>query len=147
MKPLLLIQLPSEAQKTSELDIQKRERVEQILKNEYDITYENQRLAVWLSEDKTNKDLVDISDSSVEVLIFKQAIATGWDCPRAQILVMFREIKSITFEIQTVGRILRMPEQKHYSDEMLNKAYVYTDLPKAQIGIADTAKNLIKNLI
>jgi type III restriction enzyme len=60
-------------------------------------------LAVYLSEDKTdNLDNIAKQNSFVEVLIFKQAIATGWDCPRAQILVMFREIKSITFEIQTV---------------------------------------------
>jgi hypothetical protein len=33
-------------------------------------------LAIWLSKDKTNKELIDIEDSPVEVLIFKQAIAT-----------------------------------------------------------------------
>ncbi len=147
VKPLLLIQLPSESLKTSELDITKQKRVEDILRSGYDISYENQKLAVWLSEDKNNKDFVDISNSPVEVLIFKQAIATGWDCPRAQILVMFREIKSFIFEIQTVGRILRMPEQHHYTHEWLNKAYVYTNLPKAEIGIGQTAKNLIKNLV
>jgi type III restriction enzyme len=79
------------------------------------------------------------------VLIFKQAIATGWDCPRAQILVMFREIGSVTFEIQTVGRILRMPELKHYEENSLNVAYVYTDLERANIGIHELAKNLIKD--
>jgi type III restriction enzyme len=73
------------------------------LKEKYNISRENQKLAVYLSEDKTdNLDEISSHNSLVEVLIFKQAIATGWDCPRAQILVMFREIKSITFEIQTV---------------------------------------------
>jgi type III restriction enzyme len=38
-----------------------------------------------------------------------------------------------------------MPEWKHYEEEMLNKAYVFTDLPKQMIGIHETAKNLIKN--
>lgn len=147
IKPLLLIQLPSESQKTSELDKSKLDRILFILQNTYNITFENQKLAIWLSEDKTNKDLIDIDNSPVEVLIFKQAIATGWDCPRAQILVMFREIKSVVFEIQTVWRILRMPEQKHYTSEILNKAYVYTDLPKAEMWIWETAKNLIKNLV
>lgn len=147
VKPLLLIQLPSESKQTSPIDTTKMQRVKDILKNTYDITFENGKLAIWLSEDKTNKELVDIKNSPVEVLIFKQAIATGWDCPRAQILVMFREIKSVVFEIQTVGRILRMPEQKHYTNEILNKAYVYTDLPKAEMWIWETAKNLIKNLV
>jgi type III restriction enzyme len=79
------------------------EKVEKILESKYNITRENQKLAVYLSEDKTdNLDNIAKQNSPVEILIFKQAIATGWDCPRAQILVMFREIKSITFEIQTV---------------------------------------------
>jgi len=43
-----------------------------------------------------------MNNSKVEFLIFKTAIATGWDCPRAQILVRFREVKSIQFEIQTI---------------------------------------------
>lgn len=147
IKPLVLIQLPSESKQTSSLDKNKMDRVKDILKEKYDITIENQKLAIWLSEDRTNKDLIDINNSPVEVLIFKQAIATGWDCPRAQILVMFREIKSVVFEIQTVWRILRMPEQKHYENEILNKAYVYTDLPKAEMWIWETARNLIKNLV
>ncbi len=127
------------------MDRTKIDRVKQILKGDYDITIENQRLAIWLSEDKTNKDLIDINNSPVEVLLFKQAIATGWDCPRAQILVMFRQIGVLTFQIQTVGRILRMPEQKHYEDEILNKAYVYTDLEKNSILVQESAKNMIKN--
>jgi type III restriction enzyme len=104
------------------------------LKDKFSITRENKKLAVWLSEDKTD-NLKDIEkyDSEVEILIFKQAIATGWDCPRAQILVMFREIKSITFEIQTVGRIMRMPELFHYENDELNNAYVYTNFSKINI--------------
>ncbi len=145
ISPLVLIQLPSEKKTTEAIDQTKLERTQKILEEQFDISLQNQKLAVWLSNDKTNKDLIDIKDSPVKVLIFKQAIATWWDCPRAQILVMFREIKKVTFEIQTVWRILRMPEWKHYEEEILNKAYVFTDLPKQMIGIHETAKNLIKN--
>lgn len=154
VKPLVLIQLPSETNwwkwtiwNDNDINPQKLSRVIKILKEDYNLTFDNQRLAIWLSKDKTNKELVDIENSPVEALIFKQAIATGWDCPRAQILVMFREIKTKAFEIQTVWRILRMPEWKHYKNEVLNKAYVYTDLKKAEIGIWETAKNLIKSYI
>ena len=31
-------------------------------------------------------------------------------CPRAHVLVKLRDIQSYTFEVQTVGRILRMPD-------------------------------------
>ena len=145
VRPLILIQLPSESKSTTELDKTKLTRTIQILDREFGINFANKKLAIWLSEDKQNLEDIEKYDNIVEVLIFKQAIATGWDCPRAQILVMFREIGSVTFEIQTVGRILRMPEQKHYEENSLNIAYVYTDLERANIGIHDLAKNLIKD--
>ena len=74
-------------------------------------------------------------DNLVEVLIFKQAIALGWDCPRAQILVLFREWHSPIFSIQTVGRIMRMPEPDigHYKNDILNYGYVYTNLEHIDI--------------
>lgn len=61
-------------------------------------------------------------------MIFKQAIALGWDCPRAAILVLFREWKSFRFSVQTLGRIMRMPELKHYENNELNAGYVFTNL-------------------
>lgn len=70
-----------------------------------------------------------------QVLLFKEAIALGWDCPRAAVLLIFRKLQSDTFTIQTVGRILRMPEQKHYSNDILNFGYVYTDIAKDKIEI------------
>ena len=66
-------------------------------------------------------------------MIFKVAPATGWDCPRAEILVMFREITSPTFHTQIIGRIKRMPEAHHYEKEELNKAYIYTNYNKSHI--------------
>lgn len=141
INPLVLIQIPWKTEKTDILEKSEIEKVEKILKEKYNISRENNKLAVWLSEDKTdNLEKIDDFDSEVEVLIFKQAIATGWDCPRAQILVMFREIKSITFEIQTVWRIMRMPELHHYENDILNKAYVYTNFWKIEIEDWEASK-------
>lgn len=133
VNPLILIQLPSESKETSSLDVSVREEVEQQLA-EKGITYENGKLAVWLSGEQTNLELIDKNSSEVEVLIFKEAVAVGWDCPRAQILVMLRAIRSLTFEIQTVGRILRMPEAKHYEDVELNKAFVFTNISSINVN-------------
>lgn len=128
IKPLVLIQLPTEdSEKTSVLDTTVRVRVEDFLATK-GINYSNGKLAIWLSEEKRNKERIEEDDSPVEVLIFKKAIATGWDCPRAQILVMLHDMKSEVFKIQTVGRILRMPEAHHYNNVDLNAAYVYTNL-------------------
>lgn len=140
IRPLVLIQLPSESASTSALDQSKLEVIEAHLSDKHDITIESGRLAVWLSDRKDNLENITLNDSQVDVLIFKQAIAIGWDCPRAQILVMFREIRNPTFEIQTVGRILRMPEAHHYDDPELNQAFVYTNLGEIKIAQDDDSQ-------
>lgn len=131
INPLILVQLPNEnADKMSSIDQTTRELVENFME-EHGITYDNGKLGIWVAGEKypdSVKESCTKNDSPIEVLIFKQAIATGWDCPRAAILVMLRDIKSVIFEIQTVGRILRMPELKHYEDSALNSAYVFTNI-------------------
>ena len=140
---MILIQLPD--RKTSVED-RIRDRIESILKHKYAITTQkgNNKLAIWLSGEHINKDDIERHDSDVEVLIFKQAIALGWDCPRAQILVLFREWHSAIFSIQTVGRIMRMPEPEkgYYENEILNYGYVYTNIDNINIK-EDMAKNYI----
>lgn len=134
INPLLLIQLPNETKNESSLDKELIAEVKTYLEVK-GITTNNEKLAVWLSDKKTNLDGLEEKDSLTEVLLFKQAIALGWDCPRAAVLLIFREITQEHFGIQTVGRILRMPEQKHYPNALLNNGYVYTDLSKDIIKI------------
>jgi len=136
INPLLLIQLPNDTSEsmTSE-DAAIAEQVKTYLREIRDITTENKKLAVWLSGEKENLDGLEEPDNMTEVLLFKQAIALGWDCPRAAVLLIFRKLQSNQFTIQTVGRILRMPEQKFYKNDLLNVGYVYTDISKDQIQI------------
>lgn len=125
INPLLLIQIPNK--KANDI-IQPEDEIIEILSNQ-GITIHNGKLALWLSEDKRNKENVESSSSPIEVLIFKEAIALGWDCPRASILFLQREWNNERFEfnIQTLGRIMRMPEQIHYDDKPeLNVGYVYS---------------------
>ncbi|VVB69975.1 Type III restriction enzyme, res subunit [uncultured archaeon] len=129
VNPLILIQLPDK--KTGVVD--RQEQITEILKDKFKITTVNRKLGIYLSEEKVNLENIVMSDNEVEVLIFKQAIALGWDCPRAYILVMFRDMQSMDFTIQTVGRIMRMPEFKHYENEELNKGYVFTNLGNIEI--------------
>ena len=142
INPLVLIQLPN-----SIAGEEKKESVLKFLESK-GATIDNGKVAIWLSDEAINKDSETLLplDSNVEYLIFKMAIDTGWDCPRAQILVKFRETNSITFEIQTVGRILRMPEAKHYTDEELNRAYVYTNVQSISIKPEIYNPNIIKSL-
>ena len=125
VNPLMLIQLPDRSAGTEGL----KDEIISILKSKHNITVENGKLAIYLSEDKKNLDTISINDDEVDVMIFKQAIAIGWDCPRAHILLMLREMHSFVFTVQTVGRILRMPELKHYTSDALNIGYIYTNMP------------------
>lgn len=64
------------------------------------LAYDNGMVSKWMSEDK--KDLPDNltqNDGIPVFLLMKQAISTGWDCPRAKILVKLRENMSESFEI------------------------------------------------
>jgi len=134
INPLLLVQLPD----NKSLDFtDKKEEIENLLANKFNITTANGRMAVYLSEDKRNLENISKNDNEVEVLLFKQAIALGWDCPRAYILVLFREWHSEKFSIQTVGRIMRMPEIMHYDIEDLDKGYVYTNIANNNIKIEE----------
>jgi type III restriction enzyme len=132
INPLVLIQLPD---RMGQREDDQKDLVIRILKDKYNISTENGKLAIWLSGEHINKENVEKHDSEVEVLIFKQAIALGWDCPRAQILVLFREWHSPIFSIQTVGRIMRMPEpdKGYYKNDILNYGYIYTNLSDIEI--------------
>ena len=138
INPLVLIQLPD---KRRGLD-DKKDIIVAILKKK-GVTIDNGKLAIYLSENKENLANISKNNNDAEVMIFKQAIALGWDCPRASILVLFRDWRSIVFSIQTIGRIMRMPELKHYEDHPeLNKGYVYTNLSDISIH-EDLAKDYI----
>ena len=131
INPLVLIQLPDKQSGKKE---KLKEEIIRKLESDYNISEENGNLGIWLSENKTGLEGITDINSSIEVLIFKQAIAIGWDCPRSHILVLFREWSNASFSIQTLGRIMRVadPKQGHYISnyEPLNYAYVFTNLPE-----------------
>ncbi len=133
VNPLLLIQLPDAMQGVSD----KKDEIIALLKK-FGYTTENGRLAIYLSDkdNKINLANIEKNENEVDVMIFKQAISLGWDCPRATILVLFRQWReeNITFSIQTLGRIMRMSEQKHYADQDLNVGYVFTSLEDINVA-------------
>ncbi len=145
INPLLLIQLPNDTKETMTAeDNAISDFVKQYLEMMHGITTENGKLAIWLAGEKENLANLEKPDNLAQVLLFKEAIALGWDCPRAAVLLIFRKLSSDQFTIQTVGRILRMPEQHHYSDGRLNIGYVYTDIAKDKIEIVTADADYIK---
>lgn len=128
IRPLVLIQFPNGQPETIRAVEHKLESM--------GYTYDNGMVSIWMSEDKRDlpENLTE-NDATPVFLLMKQAISTGWDCPRAKILVKLREGMSEQFEIQTIGRIRRMPEAKHYEDDLLDFCYVYTFDEKYKAGL------------
>ena len=58
--------------------------------------------------DKIDPQLVQ-GRESVQILIAKDAISTGWDCPRAEVLVSMRHFSDTTAITQMLGRMVRTP--------------------------------------
>lgn len=131
IRPLVLIQFPNGQPETIRAVERKLESM--------GYTYDNGMVSIWMSEDKRDlpENLTE-NDAQPVFLLMKQAISTGWDCPRAKILVKLREGMSEQFEIQTIGRIRRMPEAKHYDDDLLDFCYVYTFDEKYKAGLLAT---------
>lgn len=128
IRPLVIIQFPNARPDTIE-------SVEKKLKK-MGYSYENGMVAKWMSEDKKGLENDITKNNGIPIfLLMKQAISTGWDCPRAKILVKLREGMDENFEIQTVGRIRRMPEANHYEDDILDFSYVYTFDEKYKEGL------------
>lgn len=127
INPLIVIQIPNKSEIL-------QDGVERYLETQ-GLTYENGRLAVWLSDRHENLEGIDKPNAISSAVIIKQAVATGWDCPRAYILVKLRDNMDETFEIQTIGRIRRMPETKHYDNDLLDSCYLYTFDEKFMAGV------------
>lgn len=142
INPLVLIQLPNDDQATAQTNNTSwKDIIWNTLKEK---GIKDNEMAVWLSEDKVNLEDVEKNNSPISFLLFKQAVATGWDCPRAGVLVMFREIRNPTFAIQTVGRILRMPLGVHFPKPELNLGYLYTNYKRNEV-ISEYNRNQSEN--
>ncbi|TFC63855.1 DEAD/DEAH box helicase [Cryobacterium sp. TMT2-4] len=64
--------------------------------------------------------------SDVRIVLAKNAITTGWDCPRAEVLVSLRTAHDHTYIAQLIGRTIRQPLARRIeSNEALNKVACY----------------------
>ena len=65
-------------------------------------------------------------DKHVKVVFFKEALSTGWDCPRAETMMSFRRYVDATAIAQLLGRMVRTPiHQRILVDDMLNDVQLF----------------------
>ena len=65
-------------------------------------------------------------DKRIKVVLFKENLSTGWDCPRAETMMSFRKAEDSTYIAQLLGRMVRTPMQSHILvDETLNEVRLF----------------------
>lgn len=85
------------------------------------------------------------NDERVEVLVFKMAVATGFDAPRAFTLVSMRTARDPDFGTQIVGRIMRVDRRLQglkRLDEPLEYGYVFLSDNESQTGLTSAAQRI-----
>lgn len=78
----------------------------------------------------------------IRILIAKDAISTGWDCPRAEVLLSLRPGKDPTYVTQLIGRMVRTPLARSTSIDRLNTASAY--LPRFDL---ETTRAVVNRLL
>lgn len=89
--------------------------------------------------DEPDPDLLSLAnDPAVEVLIFKMAVALGFDAPRAFTLAALRGTRDASFGTQVIGRIVRrhaLLQARNDLPPLLHQGYVFLANSESQEGL------------
>jgi type III restriction enzyme len=145
LRPIVLIQ--SEPRRTG-VDTLDFERVRSELINNHGIPAAE--IVVATGEEKGLEQLdadykLGIADPAcpVKFVITQRALAEGWDCPFAYILVSMASLQSATAVEQLLGRVLRQPGAIHRQNRALNQSYAFV----VSHNFAETAGSLRDRLV
>ena len=127
LRPLVLIQSEPRRAGIETLDF---ERVRQELISNHQIPASE---IVVATGDEKGLEQIDagyplgIADPAcpVKFVITQKALAEGWDCPFAYILVSMASLSSATAVEQLLGRVLRQPGASHRQAKALNQSYAF----------------------
>ncbi|MDR1190399.1 MAG: DEAD/DEAH box helicase family protein [Verrucomicrobiales bacterium] len=137
LTPLLLVQAGNGAREVENL----RQRL-------LELGFAEKQIATHTAEEPDAGLLALANDEQREVLIFKMAVALGFDAPRAFTLVSTRASRDADFGVQLVGRILRThrllqarARNKTLPDELAH-GYVFLADPKTQTGLDEAGQRI-----
>lgn len=133
--PLMLVQVA-----TSEKD----DDVARARENLKLLGFRDDAIASYTAKEPSDDLLAVALDETKEVLIFKMAVALGFDAPRAFTLVSMRGAKDTDFGIQVVGRILRVHHylQGREVPDLLRNGYVFLADAENQTGLTGAAEKI-----
>ena len=135
LMPLMLVQVA-----TSEKD----DDVARARENLKILGFREEAIASYTAKEPSDDLLAVALDETKQVLIFKMAVALGFDAPRAFTLVSMRGAKDTDFGIQVVGRILRVHRrlQGREVPELLRNGYVFLADAENQTGLTSAGDKI-----
>ena len=97
--------------------------------------------------DEPDPDLISLAnDPTVEVLIFKMAVALGFDAPRAFTLAALRGARDPSFGVQVIGRIVRVHRllqgRRDALPDALDYGYVFLANAESQEGLLSAGQQI-----
>lgn len=84
------------------------------------------------------------ADNNIGVVFFKMSLSTGWDCPRAEVMLSFRHAEDHTYIAQLLGRMVRAPLARRIEkDAALNDVHLF--LPHFDQNAVQSVVNALEN--
>jgi len=132
--PLLLVQVEAGPKSTDTAVMWLRE-----------LGFSEEQVRVHTADEPDPHLIALATDERVEVLVFKMAVATGFDAPRAFTLVSMKTSRDPDFGTQIVGRIMRVERRlQGLADlpEALQHGYVFLSESESQAGLTTAAQRI-----
>lgn len=135
LKPLMLVQVDSNSE-TNTVEDAKRKLME--------LKVPASQISIHTADNPDENLLALANDENVRVLIFKVAVALGFDAPRAFTLVSMRRSRDADFGIQVVGRIMRVHKRLQCKEtcDLLKYGYVVLADYSVQEGLTGAAERI-----
>lgn len=136
VRPLMVVQVPDKVsrEKIREIcvaiyekigdkipDFSRQTSFAHVMSGEGDINLDSYNIPHVEPQDVQRND-------DILILFAKEAISTGWDCPRAEVIFSMRPHKDDTYIAQLVGRMVRTPLAESAEMESLNSVSCFLPL-------------------
>ena len=135
IKPAMLIQVDNDSTKDAVKSREFKEALEKVKKKLQGANF------AWVqyfgNNDKDSNrnykndfslDDITANNNDIDAIIFKIGPATGWDIPRACMLLQLRKVSSSNLNIQTLGRIKRNPYPNLEKNDVTDNYYIYSNV-------------------
>ena len=109
--------------------IEKKLQINNLVYLKYKTDKKGNEIKVYPHEKQCPNNLAyaSLNNSIIDVIIFKIGPATGWDIPRANMIVQLRNVCSDSLNVQTIGRIKRNPMPNLVWNYDTNQYFLYSN--------------------